>query len=218
MKKPARKGITMGIDTLIAIIGVIVGVGMTIWLAFVEVNRVYAITGIFATLACASYLFIKKSITPEGKSTPNLEQSSGLKIYLLLSITFFILLSCALISFVTRPELYVTPTAYFLSMALASAVLAVQILVMPSNKNYCYFTLFMIVILAIILIWTPQIVFPSLLGMDTYAHRQFTEAILNTAHIPVGEGYSAFPFMHLTTCVTMLLTNLNYKTLSLIHI
>lgn len=212
MKKPARKRITMGIDTLIAIIGVIVGVGMTIWLAFVEVNRVYAITGIFATLACASYLFIKKSITPEGKSTPNVEQSSSLRIYLLLSITFFILLSCALISFVTRPELYVTPITYFLSMALASAVLAVQILIMPSNKNYCYFTLFMIVILAIVLIWTPQMVFPSLLGMDTYAHRQFTEAILNTAHIPVGEGYSAFPFMHLTTCVTMLLTNLNYKT------
>jgi hypothetical protein len=146
------------------------------------------------------------------RSIPRLELTAKGKnsVYLLLNVLFFALMTVALITVNFRSDLYVTPIAYFLCLAVASAILAVEILIFAEAKKNPLFPLLKIIFLGVISIVTPQMIFPSLLGIDPTYHMKLTEAVVSTAHIPAG-NYSSFPTMHLLSGITMIITNTDYK-------
>jgi len=103
-------------------------------------------------------------------------------------------------------------------MALAAGVLAIEIFLLPPRKSYIYLALAEIILLSLVLIWTPQTTFPSLLGMDTFSHGELTSQTLVNGRLPPGERYSSFPIMHLTAGTTMLVANLDYKLATMVSL
>ena len=210
MQEHTERRISVDIDTLLAIIGLIAGFIVAIWLKFQTTNQLYPIMGIFLSLACLTYLITKRRLSHHDESNVK-EQQGKPRTYLLLSIAFFIVICYSLVSIITRSELYSRPLGYFLGVAVGSAVVAIQVLILPSSKGYVYFTLLEIIVLATVLVWTTEIIFPGIYGFDPVYHSSFTNRLLSSGHIPPNEGYTPFPVMHLNTAITMLLANLNYK-------
>ena len=69
-----------------------------------------------------------------------------------------------------------------------------------------------IMLLTLSLWWVPQLLFPSLIGIDPYAHERFTMQIAELAHVSPAMGqYEKMPIMHLIICITSLITGLGYK-------
>ena len=135
--KPERQ-ITLDIDTLLAAVGAIAGLELTLWLAISTENRYYPLFTFLSSAACASYLVLKRRSVFASVSEPPTEPARSRSIpLLLLSISFFVLMSYAFLSVALRSDQYSRPVGYFVAMALASAVLAVEIVLLPSEKGLC---------------------------------------------------------------------------------
>lgn len=212
MQDKPEKRIAVDIDTLLAIVGAVVGLQLTLWLAVATANRYYPIFTFLSVLGCLAYLALKKRSALLNTFDTSTTDARMRPVHLLLVISFFVLMSYALASVALRPDQYSRPLGHFVSMGLASAVLAVEITLIPPKKGYACFVLAQIVFLVVGLIWSTMVVFPGLLGFDAFSHGPFTEAILQNGHIPAGEYYSTYPSMHLTVGSAMLVTGLEYKT------
>lgn len=208
-----RQAIVEELDTILAATGAIGSAGLTLWLLTTTSSYLFPIVGGLSFLACTAYLAIKRGLDISALLS---EHRGKLSTYLLLNISFFLLITGALLVTITRAELYSTPPAYFILLTLAAAVLAAEILLLPPRRGYAYIVLLKTMLLALTLIWVPQVIFPSLLGIDPFFHGQFTQSILSSGHIPTGEPYSPFPVMHLFSGSAMLLTELDYKTATLL--
>ena len=66
-------------------------------------------------------------------------------------------------------------------------------------------------IIGLSLVWSQILIFPSVVGIDTWFHQMFTLNTLNTGFIPEGYMYSNLALMHLEIGSTSLITGLNYK-------
>lgn len=210
--KPERQ-ITLDIDTLLATVGAIAGLELTLWLAISTTNRYYPLFTFLSCAACATYLVLKRRSVFASVSEPPTEHARSRSIpLLLLSISFFVLMSYAFLSVVMRSDQYSRPVAYFVATALAGAVLAAEIVLLPSEEGYAYFVLAKIILLVIGFIWSIMVLFPGVIGFDAFYHGPFTETILENRNIPTGEYYSTFAGMHLTVGSTMLVADLDYKT------
>jgi len=117
-----------------------------------------------------------------------------------------------------RLELYSRPLGYFVATALMAAVLAAEIFYLRPQRAYSYFVLFQIMLLGMSLYFTPQLLFPGVVGNDPWAHQAFTTKILEAGHIPAGYSYSKLPIMHLIIGSTSLITNLGYPRAAMLSI
>jgi hypothetical protein len=128
---------------------------------------------------------------------------------LLLDIAFFALFIFSLWSFAFRPEPYVRPLGYFISIAAMSAILATKILFLPSQKSQIPLSLFQIILIALSLTWSVLLLYPSIIGIDPWYHQSITLSMLDEGHIV--ETYQNLPIMQLATGTTSLITAMNYK-------
>jgi len=205
------------IDKTAALIGAIFALALTICLALTIGRPIYVTTGVLLSLACVGYLIIKKSLS--SSTLPSLA-SAGIsnRLRYILNIIFFILFVSSILCVYLRPDPYIRPLAYFVSIAFMVGVVAVEILFLPSSKSLNYFTLFKIASIGLSLELSQLLLFPSVVGIDPWVHQMFTLKILNAGHIPEGYGYSNLPIMHLMIGSTSLLTGLNYKMATMLSI
>ena len=197
------------LDSVLALIGAIFSLVLLAYLQIQIGNPTYTLTAILAFVACVVYLVLKQrrrlldipSIL-DFQATPS--------ILLLLDIVFFALFTYSLWSFAFRTELYVRPLEYFISIAAMSAILAAKILFLPSKNSRTPFTLLQIILIALSLQWSVLLLFPDIVGMDTWVHRLTTGGWINAGHIE-GGVYQQLPIMHLTIGATSLITGLSYK-------
>ena len=218
MREPGGRRVAIDIDTALALIGAAAALVLTLWLVTSTSNRLYPIMTVLSLGACMAYLAAKRSALRS--STPILLKIGRERpsVCLSLSMIFFFLILAALLAIITRAELYSRPLTYFIYMALAAGVLAIEIFLLPPRKSYIYLALAEIILLSLVLIWTPQTTFPSLLGMDTFSHGELTSQTLVNGRLPPGERYSSFPIMHLTAGTTMLVANLDYKLATMVSL
>jgi hypothetical protein len=73
------------------------------------------------------------------------------------------------------------------------------------------FILLQIIFLGTTIAWTQLLIFPSLLGIDTWEHAAMTAQIINEFRIPIGYGYSNFPLFHIFVALTSIITGFGYK-------
>lgn len=203
------------LDKILALLFLFVSLTLTIWLATVVKQPTYTLGGILVFLACATYLIIRKRLLLASSSA---QTEATPRLYLLLNIIFFILLSYSIISFHLRPELYVRPLSYFISTALMAAIVTVEILHLPARKSCLWFALFKITLIALSLRWSQVLIFPNVVGADPWAHQAIVNELVNTRHIVEGQAYSKLPLMHLMSGATSLITGLNYKIATLLSI
>ena len=193
-------------DITLATLGCVLAIPLIVYLQL-RVGPVYTAVGVIAFLTCLAYLLLRRK-TPASIQTP---MESTPRIYLLLNISFFCLLTYSIVAFHMRPELYTRPFGYFIVLAAMAAVVAIEILFLPSRKTATYLALFKIIVIGLSLVWSQLLIYPSIVGMDPWYHQMFTLQILEAGHIPSGYAYSWLPGMHLVTGATSLITGLDYK-------
>jgi len=197
------------LDSVLALIGAIFSLVLIAYLQIHIGSPTYTITAILAFVACATYLVLKqRRRLSDIPSILNFEATPS--ILLLLDIVFFALFTYSLWSFTFRPEPYVRPLEYFILIAAMSAILAAKILFLPSKNSRTPFTLLQIILIALSLQWSVLLLFPDIVGMDTWIHRLTTVGWINAGHIE-GGVYQQLPIMHLTIGATSLITGLSYK-------
>jgi hypothetical protein len=195
------------LDVTLAALGGVLAIPLTIYFCIVRGSLIYTVAGVIVFLACLAYLFLRRRSPTfalvQAEATP--------RIYLLLNILFFCLLTYSIAAFYLRPEPYTRPLSWFVALAAMAGVLAIEILFLPARKSAAYFALFKIIVIGLSLAWSQLLIFPSLVGADPWGHQMFTLKILDAGHIPSGFQYSQLPAMHLMIGGTMLITGLDYK-------
>ena len=210
--RPIREGFSFSRDNIDGILALAGAVCALMLIAFLQIrigNPAYTITAVLAFLACAAYLFLKwRQKLLDFSSILNVEAKPS--ILLLADIVFFALFTYNLWVFAFRPEPYVRPLEYFISIAAMSAILAAKILFLPAKNSWTSFTLFQIILIGLSLEWTVLLMFPDIVGMDTWVHRLTTIGWVASGRID-GGIYQSLPIMHLTVGATSIITALNYK-------
>ena len=202
------------LDSIIALVGAIFSLILITYLQLYIGLSIFTVTAVLVFLACATYLVLKQR--RKLLDIPSiLDFQATPSILLLADIVFFVLFIYSLWSFVFSPEPYVRPLGYFISIAAMSAILAAKILFLPSKNSPISFTLFQIILIALSLRWSVLLLFPSIVGLDTWVHQLMTLDMLGIPGM-LTEGYVGYsvqglPVMYFTTGSTMLITGLSYK-------
>jgi len=211
--------ITENLDRIMAIVGasgsLIVTVGIIIRQQSIGYRYIEA--PILVLIVSLVYLFVTRSRYRSRISSPP-ELSTKLSAYLILNILFFGFLFLSILSVLLRPDPYSRPITYFVSMAIMTAVLAVEIIILPKGKAFHGFVLLKIALIALSLRYTIQLIFPDIVGIDPWWFRVFTGGIVTSGRIPEGTVYSTLPIMPLIIGSTMLITNLGYKLSAMLSI
>jgi len=201
------------LDKILAILGLALALTLILTSLIID-NPMYAVVGIILLFACIAYLSVGRGKGFLGISelprTPSL--------YLLLNILFFSALLFSILSLYLRPDPYVRPLSYFVSIVVMVGILAVEILFLPRSKPCTYFVLTKIILIPLSLVWSQLLIFPTLIGDDPWWHQRFTQSILDSGFISGSSGYSRMPVMHLMIGATSLVTGLGYKMAALISI
>lgn len=207
------------LDVTLAILGLAVTSILAILVAIYIGNLVYVVAVTLAALACAGYLAIRKHLLPlTASAPPQVESKSSSRLRIILNILFFLGLTYSLLSYYLRAEDYVRPVSYFVSLVLMVSLLAVELLLLPSNKVWNYFALLKIILIGLSLEDSLSLLYPSVLGIDPWFHQKFTLDILEAGHIPGYSDYAKLPFFHLTVGATSLITGLTYKLATMLSV
>jgi hypothetical protein len=202
------------LDVTLATLGCVLAIPVTLYIHTVMHSSAYTAIGVIVFLVCLAYLLLRRRspafALAQVEATP--------RIYLLLNILFFCLLTYSVAAFYLRPELYTRPLGYFIALAAMAAILAIEILFLPPRKSAAYFALFKIIIIGLSLAWSQLLLYPSIVGVDPWYHLMFTLRILDAGHIPAGYLYSNLPGMHLLIGGTSLITGLDYKMAAMLSV
>ncbi|MBT9132324.1 MAG: hypothetical protein DDT33_00838 [Firmicutes bacterium] len=205
-----RKAIDQ-LDKTLAFVGLLSSLILTIWLAMTIGRPIYVTVGVLVSLACAGYLLLRRNLPLSAIASIDQIRASPW-LYKVLNTLFFLLFLYSILSIHLSPELYTRPLVYFIATALMAAIVAVEILFLPSHKSHTYFALFKIIIIGLSLRWSQQLIFPGLVGVDPWTHEGYVLQVLDAGHVlPILGQYYYMPFFHLLTGVTMLITNLDYR-------
>jgi len=196
------------LDGILALGGAIFSLVLVAYLHTHVGHLAYTATGIFCFVACVSYLVLRyrQKLLPVSSI---LDLRTSASVLLLFDLAFFVLFIYSLWSFAFRPEPYVRPLVYFISIAAMSAILAAKILFLTPKNSAVSFALFQIILIALSLEWSVLILFPSIVGADTWYHQSITMTMLDEGYIV--ESYQGLPIMQLAVGTTSLITALNYK-------
>jgi hypothetical protein len=204
------KQLIRDLDKTAALTGLIAGLALA-WLLREE----YLELGITLSLACVTYLLVSNRLS---QAFSSFKFQIGRRGYLLSNITFFGLFSYSVFTVLLHTESYLRPVEYFVAISVLVAILAAEIVAIPSGKSYAYFALVKIILIGISLQWIPQAMFPSLTGIDVFGHSRAVTEVLSQGHIPLSYPYARVPLMPLALSMTSLVTGLGYKFSGMLNI
>lgn len=207
--------IATNLDSILASVGAIFALVLTVWLQINIGRPIVIATGALSFLACITYLVLKyrQKLAPISSI---LELPAKPYISLLTDTLFFAFFAYSLWDLALRPETYVRPLGYFVSVAAMSAVLAVKILFLPSKTSSTVPTLIQIILMALSLEWSLLLLYPSIVGADPWYHQLVTLEILDKAS--ASHAYSGLATMHLAIGATSLIGGLDYKMATMLSI
>ncbi len=205
------------LDKILAIVGAISSLALTIWIKLVINQPMYVMIGILCFLVFTGYLILRRFFYPSLiPSFDDLRCSN--RFYITLNILFFLLLSYSIISIYLRSDPYIRPIGYFIATAFMAVIVADEILFLSPQKPHIYFALCKIIIIGLSLQYSQILIFPSVVGVDPWYHQWFTLKILDNGYIPEGLAYSKLPLMHLMIGMASLVTDLGYKMATMVSI
>jgi len=212
--------IAQNLDITVCLIGILCSLAAISFLIFKKGVYTYIEAPITVLIVSLLYLFVRrKEIQPDFLlKNANKNYSRSRSTTLVLNIIFFLLVMVSISVLYFRQDPYTRPILFFILIALLYSLVAIDIATLPKHKMYMYITLVKCVFLSEYVILSSQILFPSLVGIDVHSHGLFTEKILDFAHIPEGFAYSNAPITHLITGTAVLITNLDFKTASILSI
>lgn len=194
-------------DRRIALFGLIVSSFLCIFLLAVGKILYFSAT-IFLIIPCLLWIFYGRKLHLKQEVDPinsiNLSFKSA-------TLLFYILLVFSLMSVLLRSNLYERPIIYFVIVSIMATSLAFSITCSHNTKSYKCIILINIVVFGAIISLSPYIIFPGLIGVDTWIHKYYTELIVSYSHVPGDFSYSKIPLFHLLLAENILISNLNYR-------
>jgi len=190
------------LDKICALLGAIVSFLLILYSLTRNGSVTYPLVATMIFIVCVLWFFIRI----ENLDVVSFFGSRRLK--MILVILFFLLFIGSVLSVYLRPDIYERPLIYFVITSLMAGIIACEILF--TQKNFT-FILCQIMLLGASIAWSQLMIFPSIVGNDTWYHYYFTTQILNTHDLPKGYSYSQFPLFPLLIATTSFFTGLDYK-------
>lgn len=189
------------LDLYLAILGIVALVAVAPIFIVKHFNLIYVVAEGFGLAGIVGYLLIRNK--------PSVKQSVG--DWGFPAIAAVMCYVFAVVAFVARPEQYVKPITYYIFIALSIAFACFSVL---KYKKATWVVLGLAIAIGLTHIWTENMMFPSLLGLDVWEHKYITENVFSVPSIlDFGGGYS---LMHVFLRGTMDVTGLSYKISSLL--
>ncbi|MBA7489543.1 hypothetical protein ES702_00077 [subsurface metagenome] len=201
------------LDKILATSGLFLAL-ILILASFIVDRPMYIVVGFILLLTCTIYFYINKG--EPSYILSQLERKASTR--MLLNIFFFSLLAWNMMSLYSRPNPYVRPSSYFISMFLMISVIVTDILFLPNSKSYTVTVLLKVMIIPFSIVWSQLLIFPVLVSGDPWVHQMFTQSILDSGFIPEGFIYSRLPIYHLMIAATRLVTDLGHKMATILSI
>ena len=188
-------------DRFLAIAGLFLSIALGAW-ATITGRIISEFMALVLGSSCLFWLVRGKDLTPR---FPFIWKSSW---RLLLNCIFALFLIGAMAVWYFRPEIYERPFSFFVIITILSLIIALQIIIQPSGGGYV--VLLETILLGLVIVWSQTFLYPTVIGSDPNIHESFTNQILATGHIPLGQEYSNFPLFHLVVASGSLLMRLDY--------
>lgn len=198
------------IDVIAAVAGLLTGIIIS-FLNLVYSNAYTITVGPLLAIACLLYLLFRRKLLID---LPNAD--TGSRVFLTASIIFWI--SFAISTCCLNVESLHRPLAYFIMIAVAASVVAIQI-IYCRGKSTAYLILFEILLISLSVSASAYWVFPSIPGIDTWGHSEYVRSFVENGGIPgvddlpqgIGSYYLYFPIAHLNSAVIKLVGGVDYK-------
>ena len=192
-------------DYYISIFGLLASLGLLFYLC-TSGKGFYAFAIVFPLVSFLIWLIIRKKASINLSST----LSTGKYQISLLSVMYWIIFSTAHLMLLFRSDHYQRPLSYFILIALCALIILIEAL--HSGKGYEYQILFQIILIGGSLCLSQFILFPDLIGIDPWSHRNLTMQVVENGFLPAeGYSYSYFPLFHILIVTLSSLIDVDYK-------
>lgn len=203
-------------DKKISLFGIIVSFVLIIYLSvksksLIYITSVHIIAVVMILFSCLIWLYIRKNAELKIKDQ---YQSNY---FIILNIFSFLFLMLTILSIYFRPNIYMRPIEYFISISIMTGIVSLEIFYAYSNRHN-FLILLQIFIIGLIVIFSQMSIFPNVVGTDPWWHQMFASIITSSGNIPEGYMYSDLPLFHLEIATTSILTGLDYKYSSMFSI
>ena len=203
-----NKALRPRIDVIVALAGFVVGIAGALASEYYILNRTHL--GCAVCTACLGYL-VMNDLLP-GKESVHCQAKwqvmDWLFIYATISFLVLLLASIAILTI----SLYRRPPVYFGLLLSAATILALQIALLDLSVSWKQQVLLgQILLLSISLKAGAFFLYPSVSGVDPFAHQRWIDELIMTGGFPRNTGYTHFPVMHLLAGATSLICNSSSK-------
>ena len=144
------------------------------------------------------------------------------KIFIILSIIYFLLFLSLSIIYYFRDGLYVRPELYFILLSIASGLIFIQIKFLNKKEIFKVLLFLEILLIPISFTLTQQGLYHTVMSRDPWTHGVLIAHIIKNAHIPqyevINNPYVWMPNFHLVISQYMLVSNIEYKWASYLSI
>ena len=189
-------------DLISAVAGFIMGI-VVIGAYFLRMRNEYLITlGSVTVITCLFFVIFRKKLL---KSDEDTHQAGNNRSHIFLINIIFLLVFAASL-YTLQTSAYYRPLSYFILTALASAVVAVEIVLYSKSWRQIYSILGKIFILALSLRCSQYFGFAGIAGVDPWTHHAIISDLLSQGHMQQftsssgrWNSYFNYPIFHLYT-------------------
>lgn len=197
------------LDVVLAAVGALLSLVVAFYLYMTVGRWLYVSVGVLAFLACGGYLVIRRKW--DIAASP-VKYNSHLP--RMLDVAFVLLFASSICVYMLREESYERPLAYFVLIAVASAVVAAKIVCMPTILKNALVTFIQIVLIGLSLEWTVSFLYPSIIGIDPWVYQVQVGSMMNGGEI----NYRALLLMQWIVTGTSIITGLGYKLATMVSV
>lgn len=196
------------LDKKIAHGGILVAIALFIISYIYLYNITYMAISLIVLIACVTWLLLRRcgAIQIQLFNGNNIRYAQLGK---LLTASFFILQTLAIIVFYLRPEQYQRPLLFFFIIVIMIVIVAFEILIAEDKSKVRI--LLQILLVGINIVWPQYLLFPGVTGVDPGAHLAIADFIIKNGYVMPDQSYTFLPLFHILTATDSLITGLGYK-------
>lgn len=142
--------------------------------------------------------------------TPLYLSSKSKRVDRLFMSLFFFTISAVILIVQWRNSDYLRPTIAIILMAGAAACIATQIR-FSTNSYSRILILAECFVLGLLVIYSQSLIFPSVVGVDSWWHYEYTMSIFDVGNVVENQQYGGTPLYHLLSLSSMLLLDVSFK-------
>ncbi len=201
--------IEMNLDKVLALVGLVVALLLTVFSVVVLRRPVYAVFGVLLAITCTSWFLLRR-----GRMVEEARFVQKRSLVYALGTLFFVIFLVTIAIYYLRPEPYSRPILYFVLTSIMAGIVAIEVLVTPLSRKYLLLMILQVLILGFSIELTQIFMFPDVVGIDPAIHQGLVRGIVFNGFLTSGVDYSTTPLFQIAIAIGSLIGGLDYKTSS----